>query len=577
MVCIKQGDWIFSDTNWKWNGSTDMGWGIVGFTAHGGQLSNTVAVVPGTQYSFRVSLSDCTGTVHVALTWSGPGGELPSQGFKYFVKGAQGCATAVQVAPWEARWGTLYIVAGPGSCAKVEEAKMGPVREGALSVDAEIFLRGQECLASSSVGINCNYLVDDAVRREGGAGSNPVSFIDALQGMNVGALRYPGGEKADNYLWAEGPGFEGPPCPQPSRISPIDWPSNDPVFYDLAARRWLVPVMDFDDFMRTASHPKLRAEPFLVINWDGSSKNYLFKGQPDCIANSPQQLLAAAVGWARYCGDRYPEVRCFEFSNESFINHCGAGALARQYVEALVQFSKGMRAANPNIRLGANGPNCSNDVGDFDLLMWPAEPKPDCTVPPRAHCTSNQMHCTASSKNHPPSWWKTVLELGSEHIDFLALHPYVIAGWTYSDYAHGAINLVYPAQEANWAIDNWAAPGRRDRIGIAVTETAPIDYGHPPWDPQRGPRWPWQPATLGHALVLLDQMASLLMLPRVQAVMFWNTRWMTSNAKDPQCRDNSVVDALHSQSNTPTACGKSRELCRCILPRRRPCSCDLQL
>jgi alpha-L-arabinofuranosidase len=86
------------------------------------------------------------------------------------------------------------------------------------------------------------------------------------QGMNVGALRYPGGEKADNYLWAAGPGFEGPPCPQPSRISATDWPANDPLFYDLAARRWLGPVMDFDDFMSVASHPKLNAEPYLVVN-----------------------------------------------------------------------------------------------------------------------------------------------------------------------------------------------------------------------------------------------------------------------------------------------------------------------
>jgi hypothetical protein len=84
-----------------------------------------------------------------------------------------------------------------------------------------------------------------------------------------------------------------------------------------------------------------------------------------------------------------------------------------------------------------------------------------------------------------------------------------------------ALGPQYPVQEANWAIDNWAAADRRDEMGIAVTETAPIDYGHPPWDCRRGPKWRWQPATLGHALVLLDQIASLLMHPRVQTVMFW--------------------------------------------------------
>jgi hypothetical protein len=34
------------------------------------------------------------------------------------------------------------------------------------------------------------------------------------------------------------------------------------------------------------------------------------------------------VGWARYCAEHYPHVQWFEFSNESYISHMGAGALA---------------------------------------------------------------------------------------------------------------------------------------------------------------------------------------------------------------------------------------------------------
>jgi alpha-N-arabinofuranosidase len=87
-----------------------------------------------------------------------------------------------------------------------------------------------------------------------------------MQGMNVGALRYPGGEKSDAYLWARGPDFTGPPDPQPSRVSSLDWPSNDPTFYDRARGTWQTRIMDFDSFMAVAGDAKLHAEPYIVLN-----------------------------------------------------------------------------------------------------------------------------------------------------------------------------------------------------------------------------------------------------------------------------------------------------------------------
>lgn len=70
----------------------------------------------------------------------------------------------------------------------------------------------------------------------------------------------------------------------------------------------------------------------------------------------------------------------------------------------------------------------------------------------------------------------------------------------------------WPLQEANAAIQMYADPSRKDAIRIRVTEVAPIDYGR---------KWTWWPATLGHALVTIDQLASSLMQPKVDSMIFW--------------------------------------------------------
>lgn len=72
----------------------------------------------------------------------------------------------------------------------------------------------------------------------------------------------------------------------------------------------------------------------------------------------------------------------------------------------------------------------------------------------------------------------------------------------------------FPVQEANGIINKYAAEGRRNVIRIRVTETAPIDYG-------KTMKLSVTPATLGHALIMIDQFASTLMQPRVDTVIYW--------------------------------------------------------
>jgi hypothetical protein len=86
--------------------------------------------------------------------------------------------------------------------------------------------------------------------------------------MNVGSLRYPGGEKSDTYLYAPGPDFwpaKGQSQPQLSRQNPGDWPSQDAMFYNLGRRTWNIAPMTFDEFMDICDSPGINADPYIVF------------------------------------------------------------------------------------------------------------------------------------------------------------------------------------------------------------------------------------------------------------------------------------------------------------------------
>ncbi len=83
--------------------------------------------------------------------------------------------------------------------------------------------------------------------------------------MKVGSLRYPGGEKSDYVLYAPGPDFTGPSQPTLSRQSPNDWPSNDPMFYNLGKKSWNIGPMTFDEFMGICDTAGINAEPYIVF------------------------------------------------------------------------------------------------------------------------------------------------------------------------------------------------------------------------------------------------------------------------------------------------------------------------
>src|SRR5688572_26790701 len=117
------------------------------------------------------------------------------------------------------------------------------------------------------LGINTDYWWDDLANRTAGARTLSAALAD----MGVKYWRYPGGEKADGYLWSTPP-FTAP-TPQLARVSAEDWPANDPLYLNppgVPGAAWAHPIYDFDEFMADCN--AANCEPVIVVAYDGIYK-----------------------------------------------------------------------------------------------------------------------------------------------------------------------------------------------------------------------------------------------------------------------------------------------------------------
>jgi alpha-N-arabinofuranosidase len=329
------------------------------------------------------------------------------------------------------------------------------------------------------LGINTNYLTDYAAIRNAGQG-----YTAALQQLGVKSLRYPEGEMADEYLWSSAPFTAS--APTLARTGPNEWPSNDPRWVQNYTTFTNAPL-NFDEFMSYAR--ATGAEPTLVVAFDSMYKPATAGG----TAPSKQLLLDTAVAWVRYANVvKGYGVKHWEIGNESYVNAYNGGTTAQEYARDLVEFSRAMKAVDPTIQIGANGPDRIDARGDFD------------------------------SKD---LWWQTVLQIAAPDIDFLAVHSYPAWQWgSYEYYRTNTPKLTGAADAAVSALARWA-PRDAGRIRIAVTEMNSADWSKGGWASEDN-------NTLGHALVLFEMVGAYLQHPQVDMAQVWNTRWIDSSGTD---------------------------------------------
>lgn len=376
---------------------------------------------------------------------------------------------------------------------------------GSVFVDPDVPLRRPTPSgAGRLLGINVNYLLDDDANRHG---VRPLA--EALRDLGAGTLRYPGGAKSDVTFWSEPP-YRGP-RPRLARTGPEEWPSDDARVYSLSGGRFTTDPLDFDEFMDVSR--TVGAEPVLVVAHDAAYR----PPTPGGTVPSREDLVAAAVAWVRYANlEKGYGVKYFEIGNESYLDTYDGGCRAEEYARDVVLFSRTMKAVDPSIRIGVNGPVLREAVGAYD-----------------------------EKAGNPSPWWKTVFSIAGGDIDFVSVHEYPCLQWYGYDYYRTHPVVMRGVWEIDAAARESGPPDLAGRLRYLLTEVNSADwYGHPENDGWKHDN------TLGHALVLLDMLWQGVSDPRVDTVQIWATRWM-ENAVRPELWD--ALDAGNRPLPTGTA------------------------
>jgi alpha-L-arabinofuranosidase len=336
-------------------------------------------------------------------------------------------------------------------------------------------------LTGKENGINLNYLMDGTYL------SPATSTVQSLKNVKARLLRYPGGEKSDNYLFSVAPYNSSSP-----RVALLDtcfWPSNDNKFVDInSAERLCRPsVLDFDEFISMCT--AVGADPLVVVAYDAAYNTRVCNGKP-----SKEELLTNAVEWVRYANVKKGYgVKYWMVGNESWNNPEYNGKVsASKYADDLEDFAGAMKAVDPSIKIIANGRS---------------------------------------------DWWETILKSnGVSLIDFLGFSAYPVYSYTggYEYYRTHDVNLTNEVEIAIEHISRYAAAPHKSRIKVIATEYNSIDWANA-WISDNN---------IGHALVNFQMFGDMVINPGLEAACMWNTRWV-QNSLVPQ----NLYDALDAEGN----------------------------
>jgi hypothetical protein len=235
----------------------------------------------------------------------------------------------------------------------------------------------------------------------------------------------------------------------------------------------------------------MKAEPTVVVCYDALHVEH--------SQVTKQQLLDTAVAWVKYANvTQGYGVKYWEIGNEAYIDRTVS---LKDYAADVALFAKAMKAVDPSIWIGANGPSKANGTG--------------------------RHPGTASTP-----WWQEMFRVAAEWIDFAAIHTYSWWKWGsyehYRDHGPGYPEADGDARGVIEAARRWGPPGFADRLRVAVTEWNAAD-----WDQ---PGWPFD-NDLGHGLVVFDLLGTLLTNEHVDMSQLWNTRWTSHQADIPSLWD----------------------------------------
>jgi alpha-L-arabinofuranosidase len=341
-------------------------------------------------------------------------------------------------------------------------------------------------VAPHSLGLNVNFLADHAEMRGLGQG-----YLAALKQLSPRSLRYPGGEKSNEYFWSQPPWTESRPTLSYTGAESRLFKESGLVSETGAFQ---VKPMDFDEFIGLCR--AANAEPILCV---GLGSAYI-KSSSICKGSSREQVIESAIRWVYYANNvRGYGVKYWELGNESYWRGSIATLTVAQYTRDVLELSRAMKAIDPTIHIGVNG-----------------------------HVDKNYV--STAETGGAPIWWESLLKHAAPQIDFVVVHPYPCFEWGSYDYYINHVPVFTDAiEQVDAALQTWT-PEHATRIRIMATETNAFDWAATGWYQGNLGGWEWG-NDLGHALVLFDLLGQHLVHPRVDGVHVWNTRWFNSPSR----------------------------------------------
>lgn len=330
-----------------------------------------------------------------------------------------------------------------------------------VSVDVNNVVR---ILNGSEVGINVNYLMDDNVI----AGNTYMKTAEGVKQMGAKIMRYPGGEKSDNYYFSSPPYSAAAP-----RTAFCTFPTTEARFYnaDFSAKS---AVVDFDEFMLMST--EAQAKPLIVVGYDAIYSQWTCGPKP-----TKAQMIENAKQWVRYANiTKNHGIKLWMIGNESFLATSYIGfTTPAQYALDIVEFADAMRSVDPTIKIIANGKS---------------------------------------------DWWATLLlSPAAAKIDYLAVSNYLpsaISSYDKFRINNGSLNG--ETDQAIATLDVVASGADKARIGVIESEFNSIDFSAGGWAGINN---------LGHALCSFQMQADGLLKPKLFNACFWNTRWIENTTK----------------------------------------------
>ena len=284
-------------------------------------------------------------------------------------------------------------------------------------------------------------------------------LVERLEQGGVRALRFPGGEVADNYVWVDNsveqaglwPGAAATPEAREKRT-------------------------DFREFLRYAEQLGAR-ELFFVVNVDG-----IFRSTDERSA-ALERYARSAAAWVAAVNAAGPRVGYWEIGNEPYL--VNYPLTVKEYAQVLKVFAAEMRSVDPSIRIGAAGPMHIHSVGFADQIdglalaesrRAPGGVRRLCRGLGRAACAKRLLNGRPQPAD-VPRWWPTLLSEAGDAFDFAVVHSYAL-----SNVAGGSTPEKFRLTERIKNLKKLLKDAKGYAVPVALTEWNTPNFEGPPAD-----------------------------------------------------------------------------------------------